>query len=82
MLIESQGKLEKSQGKAREFRVKNLADTMYILVVSLSLFQKQEKNDNTNPAADPQFSEESVDALRKQKDQVRPLLHQNWHVIP
>jgi len=31
--------------------------------------QKQEKNDNTNPAADPQFSEESVDALRKQKDQ-------------
>jgi len=29
MLVESQGKLEKSQGKVGEFCVKNLADTLY-----------------------------------------------------
>ena len=29
MLIESEGKLEKSQGKFREFYVKNLADTLW-----------------------------------------------------
>ena len=30
MLIKSQGKLEKSLGKVREFRVKNLADTLHV----------------------------------------------------
>ena len=29
MYIESQGKIEKSQGKVREFCIKNLADTLY-----------------------------------------------------
>ena len=29
MLMESQGKVEKSQGKVGEFCVKNLADTLY-----------------------------------------------------
>ena len=38
MLIESQGKLEKSQGKVREFCVKNLADTL--IFVSMTMFDK------------------------------------------
>ena len=32
--MESQGKVEKSQGKVREFRAKHLADTLYSLVIT------------------------------------------------
>ena len=35
MLIESQGKLEKSQGKVREFFVKNLADTLRLVTLNV-----------------------------------------------
>ena len=48
MLIESQGKLEKSQRKVREFRVKNLADTLPSITKSLAYIECRRKKGQTS----------------------------------